>query len=145
METKEKIKFDSYEEAIGFKEACRYFDIDIPVWVIEQLESSFKEEYFKDKANLPLKMTIEDVFDMKKRGVVAYGLIKSGTVNVGDKIGLCGNGVYWATVTGVSKHQSIQDEGHAGEEVGLLLAGITKSDVKVGMRIRKSEDIITLA
>ena len=82
----------------------------------------------------PFLMPIEDVFSITGRGTVATGRIETGRVKVGDEVELLGLGEdKKSVVTGVEMFRKILDEGEAGDNVGLLLRGIDKEEVKRGM------------
>jgi elongation factor Tu len=84
----------------------------------------------------PFLMPVEDVFSITGRGTVATGRIETGIVKVGDEVQLLGLGEdRKSVVTGVEMFRKILDEGEAGDNVGLLLRGIDKKDVKRGMVI----------
>jgi len=93
----------------------------------------------------PFLMSVEDVFSITGRGTVATGAIETGIIHTGDPVEIIGlqadNGVMTSTVTGVEMFRKILDEGRAGENVGLLLRGIDKSDIKRGMVIAKPGSI----
>jgi len=84
-------------------------------------------------------MPIEDVFTITGRGTVATGRIETGVANTGDSIDIIGMGAekLGSTVTGVEMFRKILDRGEAGDNVGILLRGIEKSDIKRGMVICK--------
>jgi len=82
----------------------------------------------------PFLMPVEDVFSISGRGTVATGRIERGVVKVNDKVQLVGLGATRDTVvTGVEMFNKSMDEAQAGENVGLLLRGLTKEDVDRGM------------
>ena len=84
----------------------------------------------------PFLMPIEDVFSITGRGTVATGRIETGRCKVGDEVQLLGLGEdKKSVITGVEMFRKILDEGEAGDNVGLLLRGIDKQDVKRGMVI----------
>jgi len=84
----------------------------------------------------PFLMPVEDVFSITGRGTVATGRIETGVIKVGDEVQLLGLGEdAKSVVTGVEMFRKILDEGQAGDNVGLLLRGIDKKDVKRGMVI----------
>ncbi|MCB9189270.1 MAG: elongation factor Tu [Flavobacteriales bacterium] len=91
----------------------------------------------------PFLMSVEDVFSITGRGTVATGAIETGIVNTGDPVEIIGlqEEKMTSTVTGVEMFRKILDEGRAGENVGLLLRGIEKSDIKRGMVIAKPGSI----
>ncbi len=84
-------------------------------------------------------MPVEDVFSITGRGTVATGRIERGVVNTGDAVEIIGMGAEGlkSTVTGVEMFRKILDRGEAGDNVGLLLRGIEKSQIKRGMIICK--------
>ncbi|TDQ14708.1 elongation factor Tu [Algoriphagus boseongensis] len=84
-------------------------------------------------------MPVEDVFSITGRGTVATGRIERGVVNSGDPVDIIGMGAEGlkSTVTGVEMFRKILDRGEAGDNVGLLLRGIEKSQIKRGMIICK--------
>ena len=84
-------------------------------------------------------MPIEDVFTITGRGTVATGRIETGVANSGDAVDIIGMGAekLGSTVTGVEMFRKILDRGEAGDNVGILLRGIEKSDIKRGMVICK--------
>lgn len=87
----------------------------------------------------PFLMPIEDVFTITGRGTVATGRIETGTINTGDSIDIIGMGIEKlnSIVTGVEMFRKILDKGQAGDNVGLLLRGIEKKDIRRGMVISK--------
>src|SRR5574344_431562 len=86
----------------------------------------------------PFLMPVEDVFSITGRGTVATGRIEAGKVRVGDEVELLGLGEdKKSVVTGVEMFRKILDEGEAGDNVGLLLRGIDKKDLKRGMVVAK--------
>jgi len=91
----------------------------------------------------PFLMSVEDVFSITGRGTVATGAIETGIVNTGDPVEIIGlqEDKMTSTVTGVEMFRKILDEGRAGENVGLLLRGIEKADIKRGMVIAKPGSI----
>ncbi len=84
-------------------------------------------------------MPVEDVFTITGRGTVATGRIETGVINSGDPVEILGMGEekLTSTVTGVEMFRKILDRGEAGDNVGLLLRGIEKSQIKRGMVICK--------
>ena len=84
-------------------------------------------------------MPIEDVFSITGRGTVATGRIETGVANTGDAVDIIGMGAekLSSTVTGVEMFRKILDRGEAGDNVGILLRGIEKTDIRRGMVICK--------
>ena len=95
-------------------------------------------EPVRDNAK-PFLMPIEDVFTITGRGTVATGRIETGVANTGDSVDIIGMGAekLASTVTGVEMFRKILDRGEAGDNVGILLRGIEKTDIKRGMVICK--------
>ncbi len=89
--------------------------------------------------DLDFLMPVEDVFSITGRGTVATGRIERGVINSGDAVDILGMGAenLKSTVTGVEMFRKILDRGEAGDNVGLLLRGIEKTDIKRGMVICK--------
>ena len=84
----------------------------------------------------PFLMPVEDVFSITGRGTVATGRVETGVVKVGDEVQILGLGEdKKSVVTGVEMFRKILDQGEAGDNVGLLLRGIDKTEVKRGMVI----------
>ena len=112
-------------------------------WVktVEELMTAVDEhipmpERITDK---PFLMPVEDVFSITGRGTVATGRIERGVVNSGEGVDLIGMGAenLKSTVTGVEMFRKILDRGEAGDNVGLLLRGIDKEQIRRGMVICK--------
>ena len=94
------------------------------------------------KIDKPFLMPIEDVFSIKGRGTVGTGRIERGKVKVGDPVEIIGFGVKKAsTITGVEAFQKTLDEGMAGDNVGVLLRGVEKTDLERGQVICKPNSI----
>jgi elongation factor Tu len=91
----------------------------------------------------PFLMPVEDVFSITGRGTVATGRIETGVVNTGDEMQLVGLGAEGkkTVVTGVEMFRKILDRGEAGDNVGLLLRGVDKEEIKRGMVIAKPGSI----
>ena len=87
----------------------------------------------------PFLMPIEDVFTITGRGTVATGRIETGVAKTGEAVEIIGMGAekLTSTITGVEMFRKILDRGEAGDNVGLLLRGIDKKDIKRGMVICK--------
>ncbi len=86
----------------------------------------------KDK---PFLMPVEDVFSITGRGTVATGRIERGAIHTGDPVEIVGlmDASLKSTVTGVEMFRKILDDGEAGDNVGLLLRGVEKDDIRRGM------------
>ncbi len=87
----------------------------------------------------PFLMPVEDVFSITGRGTVATGRIETGIVHVGDELEIIGLGADGkkTVCTGVEMFRKLLDEGEAGDNVGLLLRGIDKNEIKRGMVLAK--------
>jgi elongation factor Tu len=85
----------------------------------------------------PFLMPVEDVFTITGRGTVATGKIETGVINSGDEVEIIGmqDEKLKSTITGVEMFRKILDRGEAGDNVGLLLRGIDKKDIRRGMVI----------
>ena len=84
----------------------------------------------------PFLMPVEDVFSITGRGTVATGRIETGIIKVGEEVQIMGLGASLkSTVTGVEMFRKLLDQGEAGDNVGLLLRGIDKNEIKRGMVI----------
>ncbi len=85
----------------------------------------------------PFLMPVEDVFSITGRGTVGTGRIETGVIHTGDPVDIIGMGAekLKSTVTGVEMFRKILDEGEAGDNVGLLLRGIDKDEIRRGMVI----------
>ena len=118
-----------------------------PKWVatVEELMNAVDnwiEQPVRDQ-DKPFLMPIEDVFSITGRGTVATGRIESGVINTGDPVDIIGMGAekLTSTVTGVEMFRKILDRGEAGDNVGLLLRGIEKTDIRRGMVIAKQGSV----
>ena len=83
-------------------------------------------------------MAVEDVFSITGRGTVATGRIERGKVKVGESIEIVGiNETKLTTVTGLEMFQKTLEEGYAGDNIGILLRGVQKTDIQRGMVLAK--------
>ena len=91
----------------------------------------------------PFLMPVEDVFSITGRGTVATGRIETGVVKVGEEVSIIGLGdaPKKSVVTGVEMFRKLLDSGEAGDNVGLLLRGIDKKEIRRGMVIAKPGSI----
>jgi len=118
-----------------------------PEWVDKIMElmdavDAWIEEPVRDTEK-PFLMPIEDVFTITGRGTVATGRIETGVANTGDPVEIIGfeDEKLTSTITGVEMFRKILDRGEAGDNVGLLLRGIEKKDIRRGMVICKPNSI----
>ena len=114
-----------------------------PEWVEKMLELMKAVDEFipipPRLTELPFLMPVEDVFSITGRGTVATGRIERGVINSGEQVDILGMGAenLKSVVTGVEMFRKILDRGEAGDNVGLLLRGIEKTDIRRGMVICK--------
>lgn len=118
-----------------------------PIWVekITELMTAIDKwikQPVRDK-DKPFLMPIEDVFSITGRGTVATGRIESGIINSSDPVDIVGMGneKLTSTITGVEMFRKILDRGEAGDNVGLLLRGINKEDIKRGMVVAAKNSV----
>ncbi|MBI3510969.1 MAG: elongation factor Tu [Bacteroidetes bacterium] len=118
-----------------------------PKWVEKIMElmdavDSYIPTPARDK-DKPFLMSVEDVFSITGRGTVATGRIETGVINVGEEVEIIGmqEAKLKSTVTGVEMFRKLLDTGEAGDNVGLLLRGIDKKDIRRGMVIAKPGSI----
>jgi elongation factor Tu len=106
--------------------------------VLELMEAvdSWIEEPQRDK-DKPFLMPIEDVFSITGRGTVATGRIETGVAKTGDPVEIIGMGAekLTSTITGIEMFRQILDQGEAGDNAGILLRGIEKTQISRGMVI----------
>ncbi|HEX9510924.1 MAG TPA: elongation factor Tu [Puia sp.] len=93
--------------------------------------------------DLPFLMSVEDVFSITGRGTVATGRIERGVIKVGEGIEIVGlmDAPLTSTVTGVEMFRKLLDRGEAGDNAGLLLRGIEKTQIRRGMVLCKPGSI----
>lgn len=118
-----------------------------PKWV-EKIDELMKavDEFIPIPTRLVDKdflMPVEDVFSITGRGTVATGRIERGVIKTGDPVQILGMGAenLTSTITGVEMFRKILDRGEAGDNVGLLLRGIEKEQIKRGMVICKPNSV----
>jgi len=96
----------------------------------------------KREIDKPFSMPVEDVFSITGRGTVATGRVDRGKVKVQEELELVGFGATKKTVvTGVEMFRKLLDEGRAGDNVGLLLRGVEKTEIERGMVLAKPGSI----
>jgi len=111
---------------------------------MEKLVTALDEYIPEPKRDIdkPLLMPIEGVFSISGRGTVATGRIEQGSVKVGEEVEVIGFGKnIKTTVTGVEMFKKTLNEGHAGDNAGLLLRGVKKEDIERGMVIARPGSI----
>ncbi|MFR9650411.1 MAG: elongation factor Tu [Rikenellaceae bacterium] len=119
---------------------------DEPTWVEKIMElMNAVDEYIPippRENEKPFLMPVEDVFSITGRGTVVTGRIETGVVNVGDPVEIVGlDKTLNSVCTGVEMFRKLLDSGEAGDNVGLLLRGIDKNDIKRGMVVAKPGSI----
>ena len=80
------------------------------------------------------ELTVEDVFSITGRGTVITGRVSSGTIRVGDDVTILPNGIS-TTITGIEQFRKSLDYAEAGDNVGLLLRGVSREDVQRGNKL----------
>jgi elongation factor Tu len=96
----------------------------------------------KREVDKPFLMPVEDVFSITGRGTVATGRIDRGKIKVGEEVALVGFGAEKKTVvTGVEMFRKLLEDGQAGDNVGLLLRGVEKTEIERGMVLAKPGSI----
>jgi elongation factor Tu len=104
--------------------------------LVKSIDSYFPEP--KRRVDEPFLMPIEDVFSIEGRGTVVTGKIDRGIVKVGEEIEIIGlRDTQKTVVTGVEMFNKMLDEGMAGDNVGILLRGLKKTDVERGQVVAK--------
>ena len=149
MEVRELLSFYEYDGAntpiiTGSALAALNGEAEWAEKIVELMAAvdSYIEEPVRDNEK-DFLMPIEDVFTITGRGTVATGRIETGVANTGDGVDIIGMGAekLSSTVTGVEMFRKILDRGEAGDNVGILLRGIEKSDIRRGMVICKPKSV----
>ena len=111
--------------------------VDTVLKLMEEVDSWI--ELPKRDVDKDFLMPVEDVFSITGRVTVATGRIETGVANTGDEIDIIGMGAekMKSTITGVEMFRKILDRGEAGDNTGILLRGIEKTDIKRGMVLCK--------
>jgi elongation factor Tu len=104
------------------------------------------DEYIPEpvrQTDKPFMMPVEDVFSIKGRGTVVTGRVDRGKVKVGESVEIVGlrDEIVTSVVTGVEMFHKLLDEGMAGDNLGLLLRGIERTDVERGMVVAAPKSI----
>ena len=115
--------------------------VDTVMKLMEQVDNWI--ELPKRDVDKDFLMPVEDVFSITGRGTVATGRIETGVANTGDEIDIIGMGAekMKSTITGVEMFRKILDRGEAGDNVGILLRGIEKTEIKRGMVLCKTGSV----
>jgi elongation factor Tu len=111
--------------------------VDSVIKLMEGVDSYI--ELPKREVDKDFLMPVEDVFSITGRGTVATGRIETGIANSGDEVDIIGMGAekLKSTITGIEMFRKILDKGEAGDNAGILLRGIEKTDITRGMVICK--------
>jgi elongation factor Tu len=117
-----------------------------PAWVEKIIELyNALDTYIPEpvrETDKPFLMPVEDVFSITGRGTVATGRVERGKVKSGDEVQLVGFGAEKKTVvTSVETFRKVLEDGQAGDNVGLLLRGVEKTDIERGMVLAKPGSI----
>jgi elongation factor Tu len=108
--------------------------------LLEALDSYIPQP--KREIDKPFLMPVEDVFSITGRGTVATGRIERGVIKVGEEVAIVGfNSAKRTVVTGVEMFRKLLDQGEAGDNVGLLLRGVEKTEIERGMVLAKPGSI----
>jgi elongation factor Tu len=103
------------------------------------------DDYFPDPVrdlDKPFLMPVEDVFSIKGRGTVATGRVETGVVKVNEEIEIIGiKETRKVVVTGVEMFRKLLDQGQAGDNVGVLLRGVERTDIERGQVLAKPGSI----
>ena len=149
MEVREQLSFYDYDgdntpvilgSALGALNGEQKW-VDTILKLMEEVDKWI--ELPKREVDKDFLMPVEDVFSITGRGTVATGRIETGVANTGDEIDIIGMGAekLKSTVTGVEMFRKILDRGEAGDNVGILLRGIEKTDITRGMVICKPASV----
>ena len=112
-----------------------------PIWELMRVVDEYIPTPERD-TDKPFLMPVEDVFSIKGRGTVVTGRIERGIVKLGETIEIIGmRDLQTTTVTGIEMFHKLLDEGKAGDNVGVLLRGITRDDVERGQVLAKPKSI----
>jgi len=109
--------------------------VDTVIELMDAVDSWIEEP--QREVDKPFLMPIEDVFSITGRGTVATGRIETGIANTGDPVEIIGMGAekLTSTITGIEMFRQILDRGEAGDNAGILLRGIEKTQISRGMVI----------
>ncbi|XBT18290.1 MAG: elongation factor Tu [Candidatus Shikimatogenerans sp. Tduv] len=148
MEIKDLLKKYGYSDDIPIIEGSALKALNNEKMGIKSIKNLLKciDDYIpnpKRNIDLPFLMSIEDIFTITGRGTVCTGKIENGIINNGDNVDLIGYNkkTINTVVTGIEMFNKTLDKGIAGDNVGLLLRGINKNEIKRGMVICKPNTI----
>ncbi|MFY8331023.1 elongation factor Tu [Vagococcus carniphilus] len=117
-------------------------EAEAAIWELMDAVDSYVPTPTRD-IEKPLLLPVEDVFSISGRGTVVSGRIKRGTVSVGDEVEIVGikNETKTAVVTGIEMFRKTLERGEAGDNVGVLLRGVTREEVERGQVLAKPKSI----
>jgi elongation factor Tu len=111
------------------------------IWELMEAVDSFIPEPERD-IEKPFLMAVEDVFTITGRGTVATGRVERGIVKVGDEVEIVGiRDTHKTVVTGVEMFRKLLDQAQAGDNVGVLLRGVSRTDIERGQVLCKPGSI----
>jgi elongation factor Tu len=111
------------------------------IWELMEAVDSYIPEPERD-IDKPFLMAVEDVFTITGRGTVATGRVERGIVKVGDEVEIVGiRDTHKTVVTGVEMFRKLLDEAQAGDNVGVLLRGVSRTDIERGQVLCKPGSI----
>ncbi|OHX67765.1 elongation factor Tu [Flammeovirga pacifica] len=142
MEVAEELELKGYEDAVIVRGSALGALNGEDKWVqtVDELMEAVDTEIPLPERDVDkdFLMPVEDVFSITGRGTVATGRIEKGVANTGDSVEIMGLGdKITSTITGVEMFRKILDRGEAGDNVGILLRGVDKEQIKRGMVICK--------
>ena len=112
-----------------------------PIWELMEAVDNYIPTPERD-VDKPFLMPVEDVFSIKGRGTVATGRVERGVYNVNEAVEIVGLKETRKTVcTGVEMFRKILDEGQAGDNIGVLLRGVDRTDIERGQVLAKPKSI----
>ncbi|MDT2815206.1 elongation factor Tu [Vagococcus carniphilus] len=117
-------------------------EAEAAIWELMDAVDSYVPTPTRD-IEKPLLLPVEDVFSISGRGTVVSGRIERGTVSVGDEVEIVGikNETKTAVVTGIEMFRKTLERGEAGDNVGVLLRGVTREEVERGQVLAKPKSI----
>ncbi|MDT2831109.1 elongation factor Tu [Vagococcus carniphilus] len=117
-------------------------EAEAAIWKLMDAVDSYVPTPTRD-IEKPLLLPVEDVFSISGRGTVVSGRIERGTVSVGDEVEIVGikNETKTAVVTGIEMFRKTLERGEAGDNVGVLLRGVTREEVERGQVLAKPKSI----
>jgi elongation factor Tu len=116
-------------------------DSKATIWELMEAVDSFIPEPERD-IEKPFLMAVEDVFTITGRGTVATGRVERGVVKVGDEVEIVGiRDTHKTVVTGVEMFRKLLDQAQAGDNVGVLLRGVSRTDIERGQVLCKPGSI----